>query len=40
MAFHREITLPVLPADMRESQKVERVGLPVLVRTGWTGGLG
>jgi hypothetical protein len=27
-ALHRIAPLPVLPADMRESQKIERLGLP------------
>ncbi len=28
VALHRKVSVPVLPADMRESQKVERLGLP------------
>ena len=27
-ALHRKVPVPVLPADMRESQKIERLGLP------------
>jgi hypothetical protein len=28
VALHREVPVPVLPADVRESQKIERFGLP------------
>ena len=28
VALHRKVPVPVLPADVRESQKVERLGLP------------
>ena len=28
VALHRKVPVPVLPADMRESQKIERFGLP------------
>jgi hypothetical protein len=28
VALHREVPVPVFPADMRESQKVERFGFP------------
>jgi hypothetical protein len=28
VAFHREVPVPVLPADVRESQKIEGFGLP------------
>jgi hypothetical protein len=28
LALHRKVPVPVLPADVRESQKIERVGLP------------
>ena len=28
MALHRKVAVPVFPADMRESQKIERFRLP------------
>jgi hypothetical protein len=28
VTLHRKVPVPVFPADMRESQKIERFGLP------------